>query len=174
MPAWLSPTLRATSWCSLAAVAVCLAAATALSLQADTWPTGLLGVVAASVAAATVAGLRDPAAALLSAVPTSAAVRRVRRLVLLAPAALAGWLAWVGVGHHWVPALGWPVAGLAALTATGVAVAVWAPARLEAAAGAAVPLTWVVTARSGGFEWDQHSELVTAAAGAAIWMGRNR
>jgi hypothetical protein len=174
MPVWLTPTLRATSWWALAAVASCLATVAAVSAYADGWPTGLLGVIAAAVAAAIVAGLHDPAAALLSALPTSAAARRARRLVLLAPAALAVWLAWVALGHRWAPDLGWPVAGLVALTASAVAVAVWTPERIEVAAAVAVPLTWVVVARSGGLDWDQHAELVTVAAGAAIWMGRNR
>lgn len=172
-PAWLAPTLRATSWSSLAAVAGCLAVA-AVTAYPDRWPAGLLGIVAAAVAAATVGGLRDPAASLLAAVPTSASLRRARRLLLLVPAGLAVWLGWLVAGHHTLPSLGWPVAGVLALMATGIAVAVWAPDRLAVAAGAAVPLAWVVTARSGGWEWDPQPELVTAAAGAAILIGRNR
>ena len=57
---------------------------------AGSWPVGLLGIAAAALAAAVVAGLRDPAAALLAAVPTSAAVRRARRLGAAGPGRAAG------------------------------------------------------------------------------------
>jgi hypothetical protein len=183
-PAWLLPTARATSWEPLAAVATLLVVLTATSAYADRWPLGLVGVVAAGLAAAVVAGLRDPAAALLSAVPTSPGVRRARRLVLLLPAGLATWLAWIGWGHRWAPEVGWPVGSLAALTATGLAVAVWAPPRVGVAAGVAVPLAWVAATTAGGalgedhaqvlFGWQCHPELVTVAAAAAVLLGRNR
>ena len=182
--AWVVPTARATSWSGLVAVTGCLAGITVFAAYADMWPTGLLGLAAAAVAAGVVAGLRDPAAALLSAVPTSTAVRRGRRLSLLVPAGLAVWTVWIGVGHRWVPDLGWPLDALVALTATGLAVAVWAPERIGLAAGAAVPLAWVVTARADGvldeeqagvlFAWQHHPEIVTGAALAALWLGRNR
>ena len=131
-----------------------------------------LGIAAAGLAAAVVAGFRDPAASLLAAVPTSAAVRRARRLALLLPVQIAIWLAWLVVGQRWAPGLAF--GGLIALTAAAIAVTVWAPERIALAAGVAVPLGWVICARAGGFVWDQHSELVTIAALAALWTGRNR
>lgn len=137
MTAWVWPTARSISWAPLAVVAACLAAVTA---WLDRWPADLVGIAAAAVAAAQVAGLRDPAAALLSALPTSTGVRRARRLAMLVPVALAVWL---------TTASG-PVAGLLALTAVGVAVSVRAGVPL----GVAVPLAWVVLAWAAGFDWE--------------------
>ena len=137
MTAWVWPTARTISWLPLAGVAVCLATVT---LWLDRWPASLIGIAAAAVAAAEVAGLRDPAAALLAAVPTSAAVRRARRLGLLVPAAVALWL----------PTVGDSVVGLLALTAVGVAVSV----RVGVPVGVAVPLAWAVLAWAGGFDWE--------------------
>jgi hypothetical protein len=164
MPAWLTPTVRSISWWPLATVAACIAATTAAAEYADRSAVDLVGVVAAALAAAVVIGLRDPAAALLSAVPTSLAVRRARRLALLVPVEVAVWMA----------AVDRSLGGLAALTAAGLAVAVWAPGSAGLAAGVAVPLAWVVAARAGGLAWDLHSQLVTVAALAALWTGRNR
>lgn len=137
MTAWVRPTMRSIGWTPLVGVAACLALVT---VWADRWPEDLVGVAAASVAAAVVAGLADPAAALLAAVPTSAAVRRARRLALLVPAGCAVWL---GTAHG-------HVLGLLALTAVGVAVSVWAGVPL----GVAVPLAWAVLAWSAGFDWE--------------------
>ena len=183
-PAWLIPTARSTSWQPMAGVAVVLTGLSALAVGVGRWPDSLLGVVAAALAAAVVAGLRDPAAALLAAVPTSAAVRRARRIALLAPVALLVWLAYLSAGHELLAAQGWPMGALAALTATGLAVATWAPARVAVSAGVVVPLLWVVAARaSHGLDasvaevllaWKHHPWIVTAAAVAALLMGRNR
>lgn len=156
--AWVVPTARSISWWPMAVVAVLLTGTTAL---ADATPVNLVGVAAATLAAGVVVGLRDPAAALLAAMPTSAAVRRARRLVLLLP---------VELGVSWISGSNVPLGGLVALTTAGVAVAFWA----GPAAGIAVPLCWVVAARAGGFAWDQHLTLVTIAAAAALWTGRNR
>lgn len=173
-PAWVRPVGRAISWAPLAAIASLLALAAGLSAHSGTSPDGLLGVAAAGLAAAVVAGLRDPAAALLAAVPVPAGVRRGQRLALLVPAALACWLGWVGVGHRWAPELGWPLAGLCALTLAGLAAAVWAPPPWGVAVGVAVPLAWVAAARAGDFAWDLHAEAVVVVAGAALWLGRDR
>lgn len=159
-PAWLVPTARSIFWWPLAVVAACLAVAALLAAASGSPTAGLAGISAAGLAAAVVAGLRDPAAALLSAVPTSVAVRRVRRLALLVPVEV---VAWIG-------AFGLPLGGLVALTAAGIAVAVW----VSGPAGVAVPLAWVLVARAGAFSWDQHTELVTIAAAAALWTGRDR
>lgn len=156
--AWLVPTVRAIDWWPLGAVAGLLAGT---ALVAERPVGGFVAVAAGALAAAVVAGLRDPAAALLSAVPTSVAVRRARRLLLLLPVELAITLA---------SRLDVPLAGLVALTATGIAVAFW----IGPVAGVAVPLGWVVVARAGGLDWDQHTSLVTIAALAALWTGRNR
>jgi hypothetical protein len=160
---------------------LCLVAA-----NAEVWPLRVLGVAAAAIATALVAGLRDPAADLLSAVPTSASRRRVRRLALLLPCGLAVWLLVVSAGHlsSSAPDLGWPFGPLVALTATGLAVAVWAPEHFGVEAGVAVPLLWYAVAWAGGsmdatygellFAWQHHPWMVTAVAIAALVMGRNR
>lgn len=137
MAAWVWPTARSISWAPLAVVAACLLGVT---LWVDRWPAELLGVAAAAVAAAQVAGLRDPAAALLSALPTSSAVRRARRLIMLVPIALGLWLATADG----------PVLGLLALTAVGVVVSVRAGVPL----GVAVPLAWAILAWAAGFDWE--------------------
>jgi hypothetical protein len=171
-------------WQPLAGVAACLVAVCALAAGLGSWPVGVLDVAAAGLAAAVVAGLRDPAANLLSAMPTSAATRRTRRQVLLVPAGLAIWLAYLGAGHLWAPDLGWPVGAFMALVATGSAVAVWAPERIAVEAGVAAPLVWLALARVGTsldpqyaqalFAFEHHPWIVTAAALAALLMGRNR
>ncbi len=136
------------------------------------------------LSAALVAGLRDPAAALLAAMPTSSARRRARRLGLLVPAGLALWLAYIWVSNQADPAVGWPVGPAIALTATGLAVAVWAPERIRVEAGVAAPLLWYAVARAGAeldgiagevvAGWQQHPWIVTAAACVALVLGRNR
>jgi hypothetical protein len=137
MAAWLWPTVRSISWVPLAGVSACLAAFTVL---ADHWPDELVGIAAAAVAAALVAGLHDPAAALLAALPTSAAVRRARRLALLVPPGVAVWVATV---HG-------SVLGLLALTAAGVLVSV----RSGVPLGVAVPLAWAAFAWAAGIDWE--------------------
>lgn len=137
MTAWVWPTVRTISWAPLAGVAACLAVVT---VWTDRWPEDLVGMAAACVAAALVAGLHDPAAALLSAVPTSATVRRARRLVLLVPTALGVWL---------TTADG-PVVGLLVLAAAGIAVSV----RTTVAWGVALPLAWVTFAWAAGLDWE--------------------
>jgi len=137
MAAWLWPTVRSISWAPLAGVSACLGAVTVL---ADHWPPDLVGIAAASIAAAVVAGLHDPAAALLAALPTSAAVRRGRRLALLVPAGMGVWLTTVDGS----------VLGLLVLTAAGVAVSV----RSGVPLGVAVPLGWAILAWSAGFDWE--------------------
>ena len=183
MTAWLVPTVRSTTWQPLVAVATCLGVVAALAAATGRWPLGLLWMVAGTVAAAVVAGLRDRSAALLSAVPTSAAVRRARRLALLAPVGVAAWLAYLWSGQVLVPGLGWPVGPVVALISSGVAAAVWAP-RAGLAVGVAVPLAWSAASRiTQGLDknvsevllaWQHHPWLVTVTAGAALLMGRER
>jgi hypothetical protein len=183
MPAWVAPTARAIPWAPLVGVAACLAVMTAVAAHTRTWPVGVLGIASAALAAALVAGLRDPAAALLAAVPTSPARRRARRQALLLPAGLGVWLLSVWAARQWEPAVGWPLGQLAALTATGFAVAAWAPDRIALEAGVAAPLLWYAAARAGGldrgpadllFAWHHHPWIVTAAALTALLTGRNR
>ena len=183
-PAWLAPTARAVPWQPLAGVAACLVAVCAFAAAWGHWPVGVLDVTAAGLAAAVVAGLRDPAAELLEAVPTSAATRRTRRQALLVPTGLVLWLGYLGAAHLWAPEMGWPIGPAVALMATGCAVAVCAPQRLAVEAGVAAPLVWVALARVAValdqeyaqvlFAFQHHPWIVTTAAVAALLMGRNR
>ena len=187
MTAWFAPTVRAVGWLPLAAVAVVLVGTSMLAAYADRWPPGLVGTAGGALAAAAVAGLHDPAADLLSALPTSAARRRAHRLVLLVPVALATWLAYLWPGRDAVPDLGTPVAQLLALLVVGVAVAALAP-RHGVALGVAVPLACAATSRTVGpaggalgpdlaevlLPWQHHPWLVITAAVAALLWGRTR
>ncbi len=178
--AWLAPTARATSWRPLAAVATGLALTSVAALAIDEWPPHLSVLAAAAVAAGVVSGLQDVAAALLSAVPTSPALRRARRLALLVPAGLAVWLAYALLARQLVPGAGWYLGPVAALTMTGLAVAVWAPTGNAVAVGAVVPLAWVGVALLSGiggpaadalFLWRDHPWPVVLVAVIAL-LGR--
>ena len=183
-PAWLGPTARAVPWQPLLGVAVCMIGVVALATVRGSWPVGMLDVAAAGMAAAVVAGLRDPAADLLSAMPTSAARRRARRQLLLVPVGLGMWLSYLAVGNVLSPDLGWPLGPAVALVATGCAVAAWVPDRLSVEAGVAAPLLWMAVARaSTGLDasvtgvlagYQHHPWIVTLAAVAALLLGRNR
>jgi hypothetical protein len=182
MTAWIVPTARAVGWLPLAAVGALLVGTSAITAYADRWPAEFLGTAAGALAAGAVAGLWDRAAELLSALPTSAAVRRVQRLSLLVPVAVVTWLAYLAPGHAADQALGWPVAPLLALLMTGVAVSALKGGHGGVALGVAVPLAWSAAARVGGsmnedltevlFAWQHHPWLVTTAATAAlVWRG---
>ena len=78
----------------------------------------------------------------------------------------------------------WVTATGLALVATGCAVAAWMPDRLAVESGVAAPLLWMAVARvSTGLDgpvptlaaaYQDHPWVVTAAAIAALLMGRNR
>jgi len=182
--AWVLPTARATDWLPLATTGVALVSVSALTAYGDRWPLGMVGLAAGAVAAATVAGLRDPAADLLAALPTPATTRLAQRLLLLVPVAVATWLAYLWPGQRTLPDPGWPLAPLLALLATGVVAAALAPRPWGLALGVAVPLAWTAAARAGtGLDaevaevllaWQHHPWLVTTAAGAALLGGRTR
>jgi hypothetical protein len=140
MKPWIRPTARSIAWTPLAGVGVCLAAAAALSSPAGPLTANMVGVAAAALAAAVVAGTHDPAAALLAAVPTSAATRQARRLAMLVPVGLGLWLATIGGS----------LPGLLALTVVGLAVS----ARAGVPVGVVVPLAWTAVAWAAGFDWE--------------------
>ncbi|MDN4163410.1 hypothetical protein [Nocardioides abyssi] len=182
-PAWVLPTVRATSWWPLAVVACCLAVVAvplhAGALGADGPADDLLGPVAAALAAAAVAGLRDPAAALLAAVPAPAPTRRTHRLVLLVPAALVVWSAWLALGDDVRPP---DLLALVALVALGLAGALAAAGRGGApvgasaalAVGTAAPVVWVLASRAGGHGWDAHVGALLVVGATALVLGRDR
>ncbi|EWT02011.1 hypothetical protein N865_20335 [Intrasporangium oryzae NRRL B-24470] len=163
---------------------MCLLGVVVLAAVRGRWPVGVLDVAAAGTAAAVVAGLRDPAANLLSAMPTSAARRQARRLMLLVPAGLGLWLAYLAAANLVSRGVGWPLGPAVALVATGCAVAAWTPERFAVEAGVAAPLGWMALARawSGLHDsvtpvltaYQSHPWVVTAVASAALLMGRSR
>ena len=184
MTAWVVPTARAIGWSPLALVGLLLVGLSAVTAYAGSWPVALLGIACAAVAAGVVAGLRDPAAALLAAVPVPPWTRLLHRLVLLVPAGVAVWLAYLWPAQTEVPGLGWPVAPVLALAACGAVVADRAPGWLGATAGVGVPLLWAAVGLVAGpldedvaelvLPWLHHPWLVITAATAALFWGRNR
>ena len=184
MTAWVVPTARAIGWLPLTAVGGGLVALSAVAAYADRWPTAMLGIASAAVAAGAVAGLRDEAASLLAAVPVPALTRLAHRLVLLVPAAVAVWLAYLWPGQAAEPGPGWPVAPMLALAACGAVVADRAAGWWGTAAGVAVPLLWAAAGHVAGpfdtkvaevlLPWLHHPWLVITAATAALLWGRTR
>lgn len=120
-----------------AGVATLLLLVVALAGTSDRPADTVLAIAAAALAASVVAGLHDPAAALLAAVPVSAMRRRVLRVGLLGAPALLVWWALAVLAPSTTHAGPGP---LLALTASGVAVAVWAPARRAVLLGATTPV----------------------------------
>jgi hypothetical protein len=176
----LAPTARALAWTPLlAATGVLLALASLLrALDAPSPVVVSLGV--GVMAAAVVDALRDPAAALLAAVPVSLAVRRALRLGLAAAVAVPLWLlvGWV------LPGRGLALAPLLALVAAGVAVATWLPDGRAVRLAAGVPLLWVVLSEVlAGFDgpvltaarlWSDHPVVVAGTASLVVLLGRHR
>ena len=130
------PTARAVRWAPGAGLAGLLVTAAVLARYAERPADVVLAISAAGLAATVVAGLQDPAAALLEALPVSAMRRRVLRLALVGAPALVVW--WV-IDAMSTAQLAGP-GPLLALTATGVAVAVWAPPRRAVVLGACTPV----------------------------------
>jgi hypothetical protein len=134
------PTSRSIRWSPLAGVAGLLCAVLLVSRTAPRPADVLMAIAAAALASVVVASLHDPAADLLAAVPVSVMQRRLLRLVLVLVPTLLVWGALVVVAP---PSLGTTSPGpLLALTAAGVAVGAWAPARRAVLVGASVPVLW--------------------------------
>lgn len=129
-------TARAVRWRPGLALTGVLLVAVVLGRAADRPVDAVLVVAAAGLAATVVAGLQDPAADLLAAVPVSVMRRRVLRLALVGAPALATW--WLLDSLSTTTSSG--PGPLLALTATGVAVAVWAPTRRAVLVGASTPV----------------------------------
>ena len=130
------PTARAIRWTPAVCLAGVLIAATVLARSAGGPADVVLAIAAAGLAATVVSGLHDPAAAMLSAVPVSVMQRRVLRLALLGLPALAVWFLLDSLTDARVSGPG----PLLALTACGVAVALWAPPRRAVVMGASTPV----------------------------------
>jgi hypothetical protein len=153
-------------------------------------PQVLVAIGAATLAAGALAGLHDPAAALLEAVPATPARRRSHRLALLVPAAAASWCVLLLAGRldeSW--SAGWPLGSLAALLAAGIAVATWAPRAWAVPAAVALPMTWFLLDRLVGqadgvagtaasswalSAWTLHPWTVAGVATAAALLGWRR
>ena len=174
------PTSRALAWSPLVAVGGSLLVVAVTLRLLDSRPGPVLALGAATMAAVLVSSLRDPAAALLAAVPVPLLQRRAVRLALVGAVALPVWLL-VAVT---TPGDGLALAPLAALTSTGLAVATWLPADRDVILAAAVPLVWVSVAVLFGDRvgflgdaaaWWQTDPWRVAAAGAlVVGLGRHR
>jgi hypothetical protein len=174
------PTARAVRWTPVVVASVLLVGA-ALAVRASARPSDLLlALAAAALASMVVAALHDPARDLLAALPVSAMQRRVLRLALVGGPVLGAWttlvvLAGTASDTTWT-------GSLLALSATGVAVAVWSGPRTGVALGAAVPVLWFALDRAvpGGLGsdavglWRTDPWLVAATAGLVCWLGRHR
>lgn len=185
-PAWVRPTVRATPLAPLAVAAGSFLLIGALVRLADGSSGPFLPLAAAGMAAALVAGLHDPAASLLAAVPASPARRRAHRLAVLLPVGLLLWTWTLVAAHLAAPSggTGWPFGPVTALAATGLAVAVWAPPDARAGWGAGAVMLWFALSRIIGdvdgaagtliWAWETDSWVVVAAALAAIAAGGRR
>jgi hypothetical protein len=130
------PTARAIRWAPGACLAAVLVAATLLARSSGRPADVVLAIAAAGLAATVVSGLHDPAAAMLSAVPVSVMQRRVLRLGLLGLPALVVWFLLDSLTTARLSGPG----PLLAVTACGVAVALWAPQRRAVVLGASTPV----------------------------------
>ena len=173
------PTARTIRWWPLVAVGLPVLGLVLLALGEGRPAAGVLLVAAAALAALAVTALRDDAATLLEAVPVPAMHRRLLRLALVGVPTLAVWwvLATVGASSD-EPGVG----PLLALAASGVAVAVWAPARWRVLGGSALPVVWFALDRvapAGTVAdvlawWRTDPWLVLALAVGACVLGRRR
>jgi hypothetical protein len=174
------PTARAIAWSPLLVVGgMLLAIGTAVRLL-DSPPGALLVLGAAATAAAVVFSLRDPAAALLAAVPITRFRRRALRLALVGTVALPLWLLVADV----LPGDGLALGPLLALASSGVAVATWLPVDRDVSVAAAVPLLWASAAQLVGGSvgpvddvlgwWRTDPWWVVAVAAALVALGRHR
>lgn len=174
------PTVRAIAWAPLLAVSASLLGVAALLRASDARPGPTLVLGAAAMAAAAVFALRDPAAALLAGVPTSAMARRLLRVGLVAAVALPAWLVVTLV----LPGEGAALAPALALAVTGVAAATWLGGEAAVGPAAAVPLLWAGTGELLGdlagpvgdalSWWRTEPWYVVAVALALLVLGRHR
>ena len=130
------PTARAIRWAPVAALSGVLLGAAVLARSTDGPANMLVATAAAGLAATVVSGLYDPAESLLAAVPVSAMQRRLLRLALLGLPVLVVWSVfdWLTVAQVSGPG------PLLALTACGVAVALWGPRRNAVLLGVSTPV----------------------------------
>jgi hypothetical protein len=186
LPAWARPTVRATPLAPLAVAAAAFVLLGTVVLVVDGSPEPLLPLAAAATAAALVAGLHDPAASLLAAMPASPARRLLHRLALLVPLTLLVWAGMLAAAQLAAPdwRSGWPFGPVTALACTAVAVSVWAPKATNAAWGAAAPMLWFALTRVVGdpggvvgallWAWVSDPWVVVAVALAAGVAGARR
>lgn len=174
------PTARSVRWAPPVLVAGLLLLVVGLAGTSDRPADTVLAIAAAGLAATVVAGLHDPAATLLAAVPVSAMRRRMVRLALLGAPALLLWWALATLAPAATHAGPGP---LLALASCGVCVAVWAPATRAVVLGAATPVAVFTVGRvaPGGSTasdvlgwWLTDPWWVLAAASLLCVLGRRR
>lgn len=134
---------RAMTWTPLLASAGALVVVGTAAVASGARLGELCVLGAATLAAGALATLHDRAGDLLDAVPVSPGRRRRHRVLLLAPAAVLVWAALLATaGLAGGQDAGWPMGRVAALLASGVAVATWTPRSWAVGAAVATPLVW--------------------------------
>ena len=174
------PTARVVAWTPVLGVAGGLIVVGLLFRSLEAVSATVFGMGAAAIAATVVFSLRDPAAAVLAAVPVSRLTRRLLRLaivgVVVAPVWLLLALTLTGTGTGPAPVL--------ALTSAGMAAATWLPPDGDIAVAAAVPLLWVTLSEILGLGfrsldgtvdlWSTHPWSVVAGCVGLVILGRHR
>jgi len=176
------PTARAIAWTPLVTVTCALLAVGAVIRSVNGNADPLLWLSAGAMASCLVFSLRDPAWALLAAVPTSRMTRNLLRLGLVGGLALPLLLLVTALlpgpdgSSVLAPAL--------ALATSGVAVATWTPVHRDVALAGAVPLVWAGADQLvGGLIgpagealawWHTDPWAVTTVAAVLVTLGRNR
>jgi hypothetical protein len=142
---------RAIGWGPLAGALTTLLVVGAIVTVSGAQAQALVALAAATLAAGALAGLQDPASALLEAVPVTPSRRRAHRVALLVPTTALSWcllLAAARLDASW--SAGWPFGPLAALLAAGVAVATLVRCSWSVTAAVATPMVWFVLDRLVG------------------------
>jgi hypothetical protein len=167
------------TWTPVVALGATLLLVAGLFRVRDASSSTVLAMGAAAVAAAFVAALRDPAAAMLAPLPVARLTRRLLRLVETAAFAVPIWLVVALV----LPGDGTGLAPLLALTSAGVAAATWLPVDRDVMPAVVVPLLWATVSElfgdvagvGGALDlWSEHPWPVFAAGASLIVLGRHR
>jgi hypothetical protein len=176
------PTARSMAWTPVAVTATGLVAVAMLARATERGTPLALSLTAGALAALAVLALRDPAAALLAAVPLSAWRRRALRLAWIAAVVLPLWMVVTAL----LPAVGLGTAlpALLALSASALAVAVWIPDGGDPGRAAALPLLWVAAGSTVGgvggpvgdasLLWREHPWPLLAVAVVLLAAGSSR
>jgi len=170
------PTARSIAWSPVVGAALALTVVTLALAGEERAGAVISGPAAALVAFVVVSSVRDRAARLLAAVPTPLLTRRLLRVAIVAPAAIAVLL----LAQPEQPLL--VLGDAAALALAGLAVRTWVPDGRVVTLGAVVPLAWVGAGQFAGgtprfaalLWWHTESPIVAAVGLALVVLGSRR